>query len=223
MVSTMSRGSDPAWQGWWYCLTPQLCLSDRPQPGHERAGVQVLTLESGGAFPLGHPTTRLSLDLLTPALQRRPVARLLEIGCGSGVLCIAAAALGVPMIVGLDLAAAAVRATRRNAARQAFAKVIQVVQGSSDCLRGSFDLVVANLPIDVQHDQVAAYQRLASPEGRLLLSGFREPEEADLLAQLRPSGWELVDRRVKYFCHPEMPPTLNFNWVAWLLARHGCN
>ncbi len=217
----MSCCREPAWQGWCYRLTPQLYLSDRPQTIHKGAGVQVVTLESGGAFPLGHPTTRLCLNLLTSALRQRPVGRLLEIGCGSGVLCIAAAILGVPFIVGVDLDEAAVRATRHNAQRQALDQVIRVVQGSSDCLTGSFDLVVANLPIDVQHDQVPAYLHLVRPEGRLLLSGFREPEEAALLARFRPQGWQLIDRAVKYFFHPELPPTINFNWVAWLLARHG--
>jgi len=56
----------------------------------------VLVIKSGRAFPLGHPTTRLCLDLLTGALAERPVASLAEVGCGSGVICLAAAALGVP-------------------------------------------------------------------------------------------------------------------------------
>ena len=53
-------------------------------------------VKSGGAFPPGHPTTRLSLDLLREAVAAGPaVRRLLDVGCGAGVLSLAAAALGL--------------------------------------------------------------------------------------------------------------------------------
>ncbi len=210
------------WQprrGWWYPLRADLLLTDRPPPTDPPDGVRVLVLDQGDAFPLGHPTTRLCLELLVPALAAAPVQRLAEIGCGSGVLCLAAAALGVPLVLGLDLAPPAVQATRNNARRHKLAGAVQVIEGSSACLAGPFDLVLANLPIAVQHEQGEQLSRLAAVGGRLLLSGFREPDEALLLAQYRRRGWHLTKRAVKYFSHPELPANVNFNWVAWLLAR----
>lgn len=206
----------PPPRGWWYQLTPRLILADHKSQAAEQGDTRVLELSSGGAFPLGHPTTRLCLDLLCRALVDAPVRRLVEIGCGSGVLCVAAAALGVPQVVGVDIAKPAVEATRRNARRHGLA--VQVVLGSSACLRGTFDLVVANLPIDVQHAQAPALHRLAGSQGRLLLSGFREPDEPALLQFYQQQGWQLTGHTVKYFQHPELPATMNFNWVAWLLA-----
>jgi len=208
------------WQpqtGWWYPLTAGLLLTDRPPATDPPAGVRVLALDQGRAFPLGHPTTRLCLDLLVQALTAAPVRHLVEIGCGSGVLCIAAAALGVPLVLGLDIAPPAVQATLANARRYGLDEAIQVIQGSSTCLAGSFDLVVANLPSEVQHEQVEYLSRLAAG-GRLLLSGFRESDEELLLAQYRQRGWHLTGRAIKFFSHPELPAHLNFNWVAWLLA-----
>ncbi|MGQ9920616.1 MAG: 50S ribosomal protein L11 methyltransferase [Desulfobacca sp.] len=208
-----------SWQpsrGWWYPLTSGLHLCDRAPPDVPD-DVRVLVLDQGQAFPLGHPTTRLCLDLLVPALAAVPVQRLVEIGCGNGVLCIAAALLGVPLVLGLDIAPPAVQASRSNVRRQQLDETIQIIQGSSSCLTGSFDLVVANLPCEVQQEQVEYLCRLAAG-GRLLLSGFRESDEGQLLAQYRQRGWQLSQRAVKYFSHPELPAYLNFNWVAWLLA-----
>ena len=92
-----------------------------------------------------------------------------------------------------------------------------MIQGSSDCLRGSFGLVAANLPWEVQMDQAAELHRLAAPHGRLILSGFRDNQEEELLANYWSLGRTLSRRLVKYFTHPELPPNISFNWAAWLL------
>ena len=152
--------------GWCYGLSTRgRSWPDRPHRSARACGNsgKILVIKSGRAFPLGHPTTRLCLDLLTEALAARPAPSLVEIGCGTGVICLAAAALGVPRVIGLDIAGQAVRVTRRNARDNGLAAAIQVVQGSSDCLRGSFDLVAANLPWEVQMDKTAELHRLAAP------------------------------------------------------------
>ena len=178
----------------------------------------MLLVKSGEAFPAGHPTTRLCLDLLREALAARPVHRLLDVGCGAGVLTLAAAALGVPRVLGVDIAPQAVRVTRQNARENGLSGPIMVAQGSSECLKGRFDLVAANLPWEVQMNKVAELDRLAAA-GRLLLSGFHDNQEEPLLERYRRLGWSLKLRLLKEFHHPELPPDLSFTWVAWLLAR----
>ncbi len=89
--------------GWSYRLSPRLVLRTR-LPERPETGERVLLVQSGEAFPPGHPSTRLCLDLLREALAARPVQRLLDVGCGAGVLSLAAAALGVPRVVAVDLA-----------------------------------------------------------------------------------------------------------------------
>ena len=64
----------------------------------------MLHVRRGEAFPPGHPTTRLCLDLLREALAAAAVPSLLDVGCGAGLLGLAAAALGVPRVVGVDIA-----------------------------------------------------------------------------------------------------------------------
>lgn len=207
---------EPAAGGWFYCLPAGMVLRSgkRPAAGPEKT----LWLETGRAFPLGHPTTRLCLDLLTGALAERSGKSLAEVGCGSGVICVAAAALGVPAVTAVDIDARAVLITRKNAHANGFGQAVTVVQGSPECLRGRFELVVANLPWDVQVAKAPELARLTETHGRLILSGFRDNQEEALLDQYRSLGRTLQRRLVKYFDHPELPPGLSFNWVAWLLS-----
>ncbi len=212
-----SASPDPMMTGWCYRLGPELVLGGQRQEQSPRASARVIVIKSGKAFPLGHPTTRLCLDLLTQALATRPGRSLVEVGCGTGVICLAAAALGVAQVTGLDIDRRAIRATRKNARDNALASAIQVIQGSSECLQARFDLVVANLPWEVQRDKVPELHRLCAPGGRMILSGFRDNQEEPLLQRYQTLGWMVRQRLVKYFTHPELPPHISFNWTAWLL------
>jgi ribosomal protein L11 methyltransferase len=81
-------------------------------PGEDR---RLVLIEPGRAFGTGsHATTRGCLELLERALDRRPVAHVLDVGTGSGILAIAAAALGVPAVDALDIDPDAVSAARRR-------------------------------------------------------------------------------------------------------------
>jgi ribosomal protein L11 methyltransferase len=144
---------------------------------------------------------------------------LVEVGCGTGVICLAAAALRVPRVIGLDLDRQAVRATRKNSRQNGVVGAISVIQGSTECLQARLDLVVANLPWEIQMGKVTELHRLAAKDGRLILSGFRDNQEEPLLASYRTMGWTLNRRLVKYFTHPELPPHISFNWTAWLLEK----
>ncbi len=209
-------GTQPS--GWFYRLSPQIVLRLRGQPHRRELVEQVVQVRSGSAFPPGHPTTRLCLDLLREALAAASAPKLLDVGCGAGVLALAAAALGVPRVLGVDIAPGAAQATWENARDNGLAGALRVAQGSTECVKGPFDLVIANLPWEVQMDKVAELDRLAAPEGRLILSGFRHNQEDLLLQSYRQLGW-LLDRRViKDFWHPELPPDISFTWVAWLLT-----
>jgi ribosomal protein L11 methyltransferase len=208
--------SQPA--GWSYRLSPRLVLRTR-LPEQPEAGERVLLVQSGEAFPPGHPSTRLCLDLLREALHQAAVNRLLDIGCGAGVLSLAAAALGVPQVVAVDIAFAAARATRENARENGLAGSILAMQGSTEGLKAPFGLVLANLPWEVQLDKVEELDRLTAAEGHLILAGFRDNQEKLLLDGYQSLGWSLKRRLVKDFYHPELPPEISFNWVAWRLER----
>ena len=205
--------------GWFYRLSPHLVLSTRRQPHKTDASAQIIHVRVGEAFPPGHPTTRLSLDLLREALAAAPVKSLLDVGCGAGLLSLAAAALKVPHVVGVDISPAAVQVTRENARHNGLAGALQVVRGSTECVKGPFDLVIANLPWEVQVDKVSELDRLAAKGGRLILSGFRDNQENRLIQSYQSLGRSLARRLIKKFWHPELPPDISFTWVAWGLEQ----
>ena len=65
---------------------------------------------------------------------------------------------------------------------------LQVVRGSTECVKGPFDLVIANLPWEVQMDKVSELDRLAASRGRLILSGFRDNQENLVNRELPEAG-----------------------------------
>ena len=202
-----------------YRLSDQLALKTRWRPYRPRPGERVLVLRTTAVFPPSHPSTRLCLDLLKEVLASGPPPRgLLDVGCGSGVLLLAAAAAGLGPGVGVDLSRQAVLVARENARENGLAAAVHLVQGSTECLRGPFALILANLPLPVQLAKVAELPRLASPDGCLILSGFKDSQEDDLLARYREAGWSLRRRRTREEWTIELPPDRSFTWVGWILG-----
>ncbi|MCL1861654.1 MAG: 50S ribosomal protein L11 methyltransferase [Proteobacteria bacterium] len=138
-----------------------------------------IRLDPGMAFGTGsHPTTRLCLEWLCKAVQ--PGMSVLDFGCGSGILAIAAARLGAAQSLAIDIDERAVEAARENAARNGVSGIMRV-QHSSEPLEARFDLVVANIltnPLCVLAPAIAAR---VTPGGRVALSGVLEQQAAQVI------------------------------------------
>jgi ribosomal protein L11 methyltransferase len=116
-------------------------------PPWERApdGLEPIVVDPGRAFGTGaHPTTRLSLHLL----QTVEPASLLDVGCGSGVLSIAAAKLGFAPVVAIDVEEDAVEACRSNAAANGVAVDARRLDALAETLPPA-EVAVANVALDV--------------------------------------------------------------------------
>lgn len=203
----------------FYRVSPELVLRSRWRPYRPRRGERVLVLGGASVFPPGHPTTRLCLNLLMETLAAGPCPRLLDVGCGSGALLLAGVAAGTQVGVGLDLSGAAVAATRANARANGLAASVQVVRGSTECLQGTFGVMLGNLPWAVQMEKVAEFTRLAAPHTRLILSGFKDSQEDELRSGYQRAGWVLESRRTRDEWVADLPPERSFTWVAWRLRR----
>lgn len=144
----------------------------------------VILIDPGRAFGSGaHPATRLALEAVEAAV--RAGDRVLDIGCGSGVLAIGAAMLGASEVTAVDLDPAAVDATRANAERNGVGTVIRVALGSTEVAEGPGDVVVANIGVAVLRELAGALAALVRPGGVLVLSGLLEGQDDEVVASLR--------------------------------------
>jgi ribosomal protein L11 methyltransferase len=205
----------------FYRLLPNLVVRSRWRPYRPRPGERVLVLATTSVFPPSHPTTRLCLELMVETLATAPGPRLLDVGCGSGVLLLTGVAAGAGFGVGVDLAGPAVATTRDNARANDLSGQVKVVRGSTEGLRGPFDLLLGNLPWGVQMEKVREFTRLAGADACLILSGFKDTQEEDLQAGYQQAGWILEGRRTRDEWVGALPPEHSFTWVAWRLKRSG--
>jgi len=161
-------------------------------------GDVVVSLDPGMAFGTGlHPTTRLCLAGVEHWADggRLDNACVLDVGCGSGILAIAAALLGAQSVVGIDTDPLAVEATRSNAALNGLAARIEARRGSLPMPSPEqFDLVLANLVASVLVDLAAELAEDLRPGGRLLASGIFADREAEVLKAFGAAGLLVVDR-----------------------------
>ncbi len=155
-------------------LHPAWVAAGPAEPGELR-----VVLDPGRAFGSGsHESTRLAAAALEE--QVRPGDRVLDVGCGSGVLAVLACLLGAASVRAIDLEAEAVSATRANAVANGVADRVTAGVAAVASVEGDFDVVVANIGGSVLFDQADAIERRAAIGGRLVLSGLLE-ERLDAL------------------------------------------
>ena len=141
---------------------------------------QIIRLDPGLAFGTGtHPTTRMCLRWVAAHPQQ---ARVLDYGCGSGILAIGAAKFGASDVVAVDIDTAAVESTVLNASTNG----VSLVAGLPDIAIGAYDLVLANIlatPLKVLAPLLCAH---VVGGGHLVLAGILERQEDELKAAYAP-------------------------------------
>jgi ribosomal protein L11 methyltransferase len=129
-----------------------------------------------------------------PATAPRDPPRLLDVGCGSGILAIAAGLLGAGPLVGIDTDPIAVEATLANARRNRVARRLRAWRGSLPSGAGPFDLVVANLIASLLVALAVDLAAELRPGGRLLASGIFVDREANVRAAFESAGLRVLRR-----------------------------
>jgi len=164
----------------------------RRQPGDV-----VLALDPGMAFGTGlHPTTRLCLAALEGIADAGTLAgaRVLDVGCGSGILAIAAVRLGAASALGVDTDPIAIESTAANARRNRVARRVQARHGSLPSGRPGFDVVLANLIASVLVDLAELLHDELLVGGTLVASGIFVDREREVRAAFAAVGLD-VGRR----------------------------
>ncbi|MDQ6616229.1 MAG: 50S ribosomal protein L11 methyltransferase [Actinomycetota bacterium] len=140
----------------------------------------VMEIDPGRAFGTGaHPTTRLLLAELGARLAGGE--SVLDVGCGSGVLAIAAAHLGAGEVTAVDTSPEALAATRSNAARNQVGERVAVSATPVAQLIARFDVIVANVDAATLVQLAPAIQSCLAPNGWLGLSGL-SPAQLSVVA-----------------------------------------
>jgi ribosomal protein L11 methyltransferase len=149
------------------------------------------------AFGTGlHPTTRLCLQVLEELADAGAldVDRALDVGCGSGILSIAAARLGARSVTAVDIDPIAIDSTAANAGRNRLARRIRPRLGSLPSGDGPYELVIANLIASVL---IALARDLAgelTPAGQWLVSGIFADREAAVREAFSAAGLAITNR-----------------------------
>lgn len=178
------------------------------------AAQQVIRLDPGLAFGTGtHPTTRMCLRWMAlHARHQAPWARVLDYGCGSGILAIASGLFGAHHIEAVDIDPAAVESTRANAV----ANGVSLRAGLPDLATGTYPLVLANIlatPLKMLAPLLCGH---VAPSGHLVLAGILARQADELKAAYAPwislqvhdqeEGWILMTGVRSATSHPPATP-----------------
>ena len=158
----------------------------------------VVEIDPGAGFGAGgHPTTSLllerlrSLDLVGQ--------RVLDVGCGTGVLAIAAAHLGASTVTAIDIEPAAVAATERNVDANEVSDRVEVILGElGSAVHAEFDVVLANIVLEVLVSLGPGLQASTAPGGLLAVSGLSPAQPSTLAAELASMVPIWTDERTEW-------------------------
>jgi ribosomal protein L11 methyltransferase len=146
------------------------------------------------AFGTGtHPTTKMCIQAIEKVLK--PGDRMIDVGCGSGVLAITAAKLGASRVTALDLDEVAVNSARLNVNLNKVDDVVRVLQ--NNLLEGvteTADVITANLLAEIIARFPGDARRLTKPDGFFIVSGIIQAKARQIEDQLVGHGFTIEER-----------------------------
>ena len=185
------------WKQYFHPMPIGKKLLIRPvwEDNYDAGDRKVLDIEPGLAFGSGsHPTTQLCLETLENYIT--PDSTVLDIGCGSGILSIAALLLGARSAFGVDIDSLAVKTAKANALQNGFGDdKFTVVQGNlSDKVNGKFNVVVVNIVADIIMEFNKTVGDFLTDDGVYITGGIIESREDEVLLSFTQNGFEVTDR-----------------------------
>ena len=219
LLLTMENMEDADWENNWKQFYKPMEIGDRliVIPEWESAGVPegrvALRLNPGLTFGTGsHATTRLCLQALDAHIHGGE--RVLDLGCGSGILSIAALCLGADKAFACDIDDKCVDVAYENAAINGIGKDRYTVRWGNVVtdralqaeFGGAYDIVVANIVADVIIGISPQVRPFLKKDGLFLCSGIIDTRAEEVADHLRRDGWEIIETNTSegwysYLCH----------------------
>jgi ribosomal protein L11 methyltransferase len=146
-------------------------------------------------------------------------ARSLDVGCGTGILALAAARMGAETTVGVDISRPSVELARRNAIDNRLERSTHWVQGSAQCMAVHFTHVMANLPFRILTSLLDELLERVELGGTLLLSGFHDIQLPHVDYHLKREGFSVLESLSGDLSFPDEPPDGSYTWVALFATK----
>jgi len=146
-------------------------------------------------------------------------ATVLDVGCGTGILALAAARMGAASCIGLDICGRSMMSARHNAEINNLQSKVRWIQGSTASVRGTFGCVVANLPFPTLWDLLEEILGAVADEGMLLLSGFHDIQWHTIEERLRKRAFAFLEVLSGDLSFGAEPPSGSYTWMALLATR----
>lgn len=164
----------------------------------------VLEIDPASSFGTGqHNTTQLCLELIEKNLKNGD--RILDLGCGSGILSIAAMLLGAEEVTAVDISQNSVETAKENAAKNnipaekytAYCGDIISDSGLAEKIGSGFDLIAANIVADVLIAMSPLFERFVKKGGTLILSGIITERADEVIEAVTSKGYTMLELREK--------------------------
>lgn len=201
-----SKDFENNWKKYFKCteIGKRLCIRPSWEVYENKENRSVLSIDPGAAFGTGtHATTFMCLELLDSLAAAGQ--KVLDIGCGSGILSIAAVLLGADSAVGIDIDPVAVKVAKENAALNGIAeKATYLVGNLNDQITERYQVVCANIVADVIMTLAPDVTGLLAENGVFICSGIIENRADEVAEALLAQGLKIVQKLT------------HSNWVAFV-------
>lgn len=188
-----------SWQQFFkpFAIVPGLVIKPSWEEYLPEPGEAIIEMDPGMAFGTGqHASTSMALALIKNSMETIQPQSVLDVGTGTGILAMAAVLFGAETCVAIDNDPDAVAVAQDNVAHNRLSGAITVSVTPVEQIRGTFQLVCANIVHDVLVEMAEPLTRLTASGGHLVLAGIlKGPQEENIKAVYSALGWQILAHR----------------------------